>query len=230
MSEHEERPLRLEELADVESVDVMRAALRRFRRRTLVRGILVILVLLALPATLRGLSEKDDPFQVKLGRARAHQVGRILHQGDLTVIVLEARRLQVEDMRPEYEPGRSPIETEGNRMLHLVVTASGILNDETLAKSPLTISPEAAPRDGRRDERALELWVPFARGQTQIEFDVAALTGRSGGSRGPGSHSADQCAIPLNPVGVCELLKEEGRIIGHVSIDLSLLVPSEILE
>jgi len=46
---------------------------------------------------------------------------------------------------------------------------------------------------------------------------------------GPGMHTANECAEPLNPLGVCEILKSEGRVIGKVTIDIaSLGLPDEI--
>lgn len=231
MPEHDQPPLRLGELAHVDSPDVMRAALRRFRRRTLVRAIAIVLLILGLPVVLRGLNPRGPSWVEKVARAQTVQIERVVDAGRFRVLVLDARRLRPVDAEEEDGGPPAPLFAEGNRVLHIVVLAEGIRNDEELALDPLLgAGPvDAVGSDPRRAARALEAFLPFAPNQERIGISLYALTGSDAGARGPGTHSQEQCAVPLNPFGVCELVRGEGRQIGSVTLDLIALgIPDEI--
>jgi len=234
MPEDEDRPLRLADLADVQSPDIMRAALSRFRRRTIIRGLAIALVFLALPPLFRGLDPPESTWIEKVARAHTIEIGRVVDADGFRVVVLDARRLRDEDAEKEEEEGfpPPPLFVEGNRVIHVVIVAEGIRMDEQLVVGdPLLFGPTDVERDPRRGTRAVEAFLPYAQGQRRIGVPLYALTGAEVGTgeRGPGLHTQQECAIPLNPLGVCELLKGEGRSIGSVTLDLTDLgVPDRV--
>jgi hypothetical protein len=225
----DERPLPLRALADVESPEVLRAALRRFRRRTVWRVAGAILLVVALPTFLRGLSEqRHGPTEAEIrARAPSVRVDRVVKGKHTTVLLLEVTDLR--ELHPETADGLPPY--PGTHELRIAVTATGIRKNEQLSFStdPFTavgingpyIGPPVAVADGAVD---------FSPGYTKtIRVHILAVTGEDGGERGPGTHTREQCAIPLNPLGVCEFLKVEGRQIDVINIDVATLPLPETL-
>ena len=88
-----EPPLRLSDLADVDSPEVVKAALRRFRKRVLVWTVWLVIAVLAalllLPTYNRGRNDLRQQFL----RAPGEATGAILHQGLYEATILSVVRL-----------------------------------------------------------------------------------------------------------------------------------------
>lgn len=233
----EQPPLRLEQLADVESPDVVRAALARFRRRSARRVAAAAILILVWPVLLRGLDTDRPTIWEKIQRAETIWIGRTVSGRSTTVAVLDARRLLPGDRPAQVtvraEPGLPPppppppFDLESHeRFLHVTVTSSAIGPDEDLAIGDPFVGPGGYTPQGMN---AAEAWFAIVPGQRTLDVMVVALAAYSGNeARGPGSHTPEQCALPLNSLGVCEFLKAEGRFIETITLDLVALVPDKI--
>ena len=88
-----EPPLRLSDLADVDSPEVVKAALRRFRKRVLVWTVWLVIAVLAalllLPTYNRGRNDLRQQFL----RSPGEDTGAILHQGPYDATILSVVRL-----------------------------------------------------------------------------------------------------------------------------------------
>lgn len=88
----EDRPLNLRDLAEEESPDVVRVALRRFRRRTAVRALwlagLVLAALLLLP-----LLSTEASFAERYYASPGVPIGQTVDSGPVRVALLDARRI-----------------------------------------------------------------------------------------------------------------------------------------
>lgn len=211
----EESPLRLEQLADVESPDVMRAALARFRRRTLARGIGFVLLFLALPFLLRGVFEEEISNADALARAERVQIGTIMEGDASTLLILDARKVREEELGRLVPPSYG-----GGRLLHVVATTDALRRGEFLEvsiDSPFVSGggPDPPPWP---PVRAQEVLLDFGPGQEEMTVYLVAVKNVDGPARGPGSFPQRACAVPLNTAGVCELLKSEGRVIDTYTI------------
>lgn len=90
----DERPLNLRDLASEESPDVVRLALKRFRRRTVIRGLWVAgLALAALLVTPLLPDDRDEGLPNRYHELPGVPVGRSTTVGSLTVTVIDARRV-----------------------------------------------------------------------------------------------------------------------------------------
>ena len=79
-------PLDLRSLGQVESPEVVRAALQRFRRRTLIRAA-VVLAALGFVVWFRGFGPGAPSLTDRIESARGRQVGAVFHIGEATVIL-----------------------------------------------------------------------------------------------------------------------------------------------
>lgn len=203
----------------------------------------LVLIVLAAVVVFRGLDDllpstpESPSFESALGRADRIEVGKVIEFQDFEVTILEAILLHPDDARVQV----SSDPHDPDRFLHLVVTAKVRGDRHLVAYSGSWFGGPEEPRKGTRasELRAVEAWIGFSfvppNGnrtiRDQIKLRVVALTGRDGGARGPGSHDRSECAEPLNPFDVCELLKSEGRVLGSASIDVgSLGLPSRFLQ
>jgi hypothetical protein len=144
----------------------------RTRRRT-VLWLIVGLLLLAPPAIrmLRS-AQTSDYLPRQFTGAPGEDIGRIVREGPVEVIVLDARRL-----------------ASGEAGLHLVITADGLAATEELVAQPgLSGFIEVYPTSGPGEPpplppqmitvgkgTALEAWLALAPGIQRVSFDVAAL-------------------------------------------------------
>jgi hypothetical protein len=240
-----DRPLRLRELAEVESPEVVRSALRRFRRRTLVWSLWLVLLLVALLVFLvlpRTLGPREYLPRRFVGAPGA-EVGRILQEGSVQVTVLDARRLTPEEVG-----------------LHLVIAAKDLESDEELVAQPgisgfievipiggLGPIPPAPPEMATTGKgNVLEAWIAFAPRIRRVSFDVAALLRTRVSGPGPPPLIPGEvpgaapvvpsppsgprtCAVAVNEFGQCALYEDEGRLLATVRLDMEELgIPPRI--
>lgn len=213
---------------------------RFLRRSSLLWGIVGILVLAPiLLQTVRTLRESEEYLPRRFRGAPGEEVGRVLKEGSVRVVVLEARRL-----RPSQVG------------LHLVITADRLESTEELVAQPGLLGiievvpvggpggePNAPPEmitTGRGN--ALEAWLAFGPAIERVSFDVAALLSTRVSGPGPpppllgneppgaatGAASAPStgprlCAVPLNQFDQCALYQDEGRHLATVRLDLRAL-------
>jgi hypothetical protein len=122
-----EPPLRLSELAAVDSPDVVRAAFRRFRRRVIRWAAAIVAVAIAAAVLIPVYFPSRISLEQRIHQSSGVSVGATIHQGRLTALILEVVRLDkktfglhvvvtVADMRADqsvefanFYPGRSPV-------------------------------------------------------------------------------------------------------------------------
>lgn len=129
-------PLDLRSLGEVDEPEVIRAALRRFRRRVLVRGV-AILAVVAVLVGLRVAGPWRPTIAQRIERAQGEQVGGTWRVGRATVVLVRAADLG---------------EDTGLHLLVLDPTA-GAFDDYTIG-----FSPRASDFASRGDGRAVEQW------------------------------------------------------------------------
>jgi len=211
---------------------------RRRRRKLLwvIVGFLVVAPILL--QTLRTLPQSGEYLPRRFRDVPGTEVGRIVQEGPVRVVVLDARRLRSSQVG-----------------LHLVISADGLESTEELvAQLGLSGVIEVVPISGPGGEplpppemittgrgEALEAWLAFGPGIERVSFDVAALlptrvsgpvpppllpegqppappTGASAPPTGP-----RLCAVPVNQFGQCGLYQDEGRHLATVRLDLRAL-------
>lgn len=89
-----ERPLDLRALADVESPDVVRDAVRRFRRRVFGTGAVVAVAALALVAAALWSLVSHQTLDERIERAPGESLGIVFEGGGTTVVVERVARLE----------------------------------------------------------------------------------------------------------------------------------------
>ena len=87
-----DRPLDLRDLAAEESPDVVRVALKRFRRRTAVRAVWLAGIALAALLIIPLLSE-EEPFQDRYYAADGLPIGASAESGSVRVTLVDGRRI-----------------------------------------------------------------------------------------------------------------------------------------
>ena len=209
------------------------------RRRSLLWWIVGFVVLAPiLLQTLRTLPESGEYLPRRFRDVPGTEVGRIVQEGPVRVVVLDARRLR-----------------SGQVGLHLVITADGLEStDELVAQLGLSGVIEVVPISGPGGEplappemittgqgNALEAWLAFGPAIERVSFDVAALLPtRVSGPVPPPLLAESQppapatgapapptgprlCAVPVNQFGQCGLYQDEGRHLATVRLDLRAL-------
>lgn len=226
----EERPIPLKDLAEVESPEVVRAALRWFRRRTFWRVATIIAMVLLTPAALRGWNaDREPPSEAAtLEAAETKDVGAVIRGKRSTLLLLEVRDLT--DFKRIHPGGGmwAPNSTSPHE-LKVAAWSRDLKPNEILSVTTDPITGGGGEERYRGPAiRTAEAWLPFEPNQTYpLRVRVLALTGLDGGEKYPGSHDRSQCAVPLNPLGVCEFTKREGRQIEVITIDVKdLPLPS----
>lgn len=220
MTESDGPPVRLRELSQVESPDVVRAALQHFRRRTLVRTGLILLVVFAWPWTLQKASEPPRPTyeQLLANNATTQEIGVVVPFERVEVAVLSARKIDEDAL--EGTGILAPV-----RALDVALTAAGIKPNEALVVNEnwiLSGRPGTRIRRPASERTAGVGEVGFASGARTVTFTVIAVNGRDFGT-GPGQYTRAECALPFNELGVCELPKFAGRLIERITLDLEAL-------
>ena len=88
-----EPPLRLSELADIDSPEVVKAALRRFRKRALVWTVWLVVAVLVALLLLPTFNRDRNDLRLQFLRAPGESTGAILHQGPYDATILSVVRL-----------------------------------------------------------------------------------------------------------------------------------------
>lgn len=126
----------LRDLADVEEPEVVRSALRRFRRRAALLALVVVaatvgvVLVLTAPQSQPSLPARFDPHA-------GQRVGAVVNEPPVEVVMLSAQRLDDD--------------TFG---LELIVLAEGLEEDEALFASP--VAPASEPNDRDDDATSTE--------------------------------------------------------------------------
>jgi len=175
----EDRPLQLGDLVTAESPDLVRAALRRFRRRLLVRGLIVVLVIAA------GLVLYPRYFGVHadlihdIRHGHGIELDRTLTVGGIDAYIREVARLSRAD---------SPrIERYG---VHITILDRTIMTDERLIANvvPATIEYfptvkvsgvfEVAQQTGGGFGHELDLYVSLTPGTRTLDIPMSVVATR----------------------------------------------------
>ena len=88
-----EPPLRLSELADVDSPEIVKAALRRFRRRVFVWTVWLVIAVLAALLLAPTFNRERNDLRLQFLRAPGEATGAIIHQGPYDATILNVVRL-----------------------------------------------------------------------------------------------------------------------------------------
>jgi hypothetical protein len=244
MAMKDERPLGLKELATYDSPEVVSAALGRFRRRLLVRGILfpVIAAAIIFGSKLFPGIGHSPPLQFDRSRETVAIDAPEIRVGPVRFQAIEARRL---DENPLFGV-RLIASTEAlrpNERLSIEEGVTGFRHAcEPLGGFSLTGEPsppaEVVTRGG---SSLLEIIVICPLDSGRVILQVGALSGPGGrsvprgmlpsltpggeGHVGPGSYTQDECAVPLNEVGTCAMPKASGtyRSLGTLTLEFESL-------
>jgi hypothetical protein len=204
----------------------------------------VVILTPILLQTLGTFQESGEYLPRRFRDAPGEEIGGIIQEGPVRVVVLDARRLRSSQVG-----------------LHLVITADGLEStDELVAQPGLSGVIEVVPVGGPGAQppappemittgrgNALEAWLAFGPAIERVSFDVAALlsTRMSGpvpppllpeGQPPTGAASAPStgprlCAVSVNQFGQCGLYQDEGRHLATVRLDLRALgIPAWIWE
>lgn len=208
----DDRPLQLGELAEVESPEVVRDALRRFRRRMFARGAWILLAVIVAWALIPAFAAKDLPARFRAAEGAA--IGDIVRAGDVDVILVDARRLDDD--------------TVG---VHFVARADALTDEEFLRVTQVTrTSQEEAAGliqvgDFHRIEtagggRVVEAWVEMPAGTPGFVTGFIATTGDNAHDypldTGPRTAQPDE-------------LQRNDLLLGRLVVDLrDLAVPDHI--
>lgn len=246
----DERPIGLAELAEVDAPEVVSAALGRFRRRMLVRAVLIPAVVTAIIFLPRLLPEGTHSYQRQFTESRlVHAIGERLLSGAVDVVVLEARR--VDERGGDWVGVRFVVTTDELKGQERLSVGEAILGTMESCMPEVPSGPEpSAPitvfsssfNPTEPDVADVVLRCPVGTRRAQVKIGayynaadqfVPSVSRPPNASypKGPGTHTQEECAVPLNPLGVCALTKAEGsyRPLATITIDLADLgVPMEI--
>lgn len=246
----DERPLGLAELAEVDAPEVVSAALGRFRRRIFVRAVLIPAVVTAIVLLPRLLPEAIHSNQRQFTESRrVHAIGERLASGAVDVVVLEARRVDERDqvwvgvrflVTTDELKGRERLSV-GEPILGTMESCMPEVPSGPEPPAPITVFSSwfnATDPDVADVVLRCPVGTRSARVQIGAYYNAADQFDPSSGNppptsdpKGPGTHTQEECAVPLNPLGVCALTKAEGsyRSLATITIDLADLgVPAEI--
>lgn len=232
----EQAPLSLAELAEVESPEVVRAALSRFRKRLIVRTVLVPLAIAAVFGIPRLLPDTPPSREMQFRMSRTWQdIDDQIARGRVEVVLLDARRLTHD---PEFGL-RLIARTDALRRGEHLVAEPGFFGLNTCRSGPRRpVEPSPPVWVSARGERTLiEMVVICPLGTTHVTIELGAFAGRAdallfGGPAlggpgdsepfGPGMHTQAECALPLNE-GVCTLAKRDGsyRVLDELTFDIA---------
>ena len=160
-----EPPLRVTDLADVDSPDVVRAALARFRRRAIIWALWIAAAVVVAVVLLPSYRGRTDPRTVFL-RAPGLSIGAVVKQGPLQAVVLEAVRLNKQQFG-----------------VHLIITDESLRSDETimvaLAAPSLTRWEGQIPNPGfdwgSRDSKASDEFFVGSPGQPVVTIPLTIV-------------------------------------------------------
>ena len=242
---NDEAPLSLAALAETDSPDVVRGALAQFRRRMLARVILFPIaaaLIIVVPKLLPGM---DPSIQKQFQESGVRQyLARAVPAGPVLFRVMEARRLDetfalrffstTDALRPEER-----LTIEGGY--------TGILHDCEREQPSNLPGPPVGPiaplsLSGGEARDVVEGLIVCPLGAIRLTLEIGAVyviaehappavpgeppgpPDPSGGA-GPGRHTQEECAVPLNPLNVCAFLKSQGtyRTIATITLDMRQL-------
>lgn len=217
-----ERSRPLSVLAEVEPPEVVKAALRRFRRRALLTILLVALVVAAgvMIVANRGPGSVEERFPV----AERADVGRVLDDAEAPVAVLSVARLDPESygvhlvaLADELRPGEVIM---AGSVARSEVSPTGSIGDDGCLE--VTVGTPA---------ESLEMWIVAPIGTESLQIELVAGVP----SHPTAAYSATTIG-PADPDGPCELglllpggLRGRARPLASVEIDMEALgVPRPI--
>jgi hypothetical protein len=237
---NDERPIGLKELAHYDSPDVVRVALGRFRRRLLIRGVVIPVVVAAVvfvPKIFPGTGHSPQ-LQFDRSRVRADIYASQLVAGPVRIQVIEGRRL---DEDPLFGI-RFIASTNALRPNERLSIEEGVTGFTHSCEPVGGFRPGGPPSAGvdvltRGGNGLVEVVMNCPLDSKSVRLDIGALAGTGntppalgdilGGAadRGPGLPTQAECAVPLNELGVCALTKAEGsyRPLGMVTLDMEEL-------
>ncbi len=183
--EQEERPLALMPLADVESPEVVRGAIARFRRRILLWSLWAAAAVIVAVAFVPMLFASNETLADRFDGAAGESVGAVVGSGPARVLVLDVRRL---DKR-----------TAG---VHLVVAAENVQDHENLVVSagrermdvltpghgpeePPPDPPQVSVNPSRTGGHLAEAWVALQVGVRSFSLTIEAVPAGSPPSGAP---------------------------------------------
>jgi len=172
-------PPGLRDLAEVDSPEIVRAALRRFRRGLLVRVIVILLVIGAFIG-LRMLT-RDTYLPNLLEAGPGVDIGKVIEKDSVTATVIEARR---HDGDPAAKYGlRVVFAAEGlkrGERLHIEPAMSSCLPDANAMETGPTVGDIYDLGGG---PGAREMWIVEFVGTERIPVTVGASSARGGRPR-----------------------------------------------
>jgi hypothetical protein len=222
----DEVPLDLAALAVTDSPDVVRTALRRFRRRVALRTAIVVAVVAAV-GLLLALRPSTTFLPDRFREARPTDVMAVVGTDAVDVVVLQAARLDVD--------------TYGLRLLAI---GKDLPPSEGVFVLPPRRPPLAAPSptpppgpplfeistSGFSSAPAQEAWVAVPAGTSELTVEVGAgVPARGGNDDGPAAPTTVNRPQPALRIGGPPTEPGTERLLGEVVLDLEALgVPHEI--
>lgn len=164
----DDRPLALGELAQADSPEIVRAALARFRKRILVRGLVVVLIVAAAALLYPRYFGSKGPIVQEIADARGVILGGNVQSDQVEATIFKMARLS--DV-----PSQTPLRRYG---FHLILRASFTKPGEQLV---LGLRPEGgvievySGTSSLSDASVLEVWISATAGTQTIDIPVAGV-------------------------------------------------------
>ena len=215
-----ERPLELQSLADVHSPEVVRRALKRFRRRVLfsllIAGLVVTAAVMVLSA--RGPAGLLEKFAT----AEGADVADVIRDGDTRAAVLRAARVD-----------------DAYFTVHLVLMVDDLRSDDVVAVGAAARGPASSwgslpggdgclQVDVGDGGSAREVWITAPAGTASLDLDVVAVPASGPAGRAATTvtlgETTEACGHEFTEPGVGEVERK-----GAIELDMRTLdIPDEI--
>jgi hypothetical protein len=178
----EERPLALRDLAQADSPEIVRAALGRFRRRLLVRGMILVLIAATGAFLYPRYFHDTGDLKSEIAKGRGVPLNNVIRNGELEATILRVSRLSGEVLAPDTHVERFGIQ------LSVFARPSG---PPGLAESYNQIVPlfRADPDHGllffqlesnANIQWGFEVWLSLTAGTPTVDIPIAAIATNTG--------------------------------------------------
>ena len=174
----EERPLALSDLAQAESPEIVRAALGRFRRRLLGRGLILALIVATGVFLYPRYFHDNGDLRREIEKSRGVDVNNVIKNGDIQANVLRVARLSRQVLvAPDeevdrfgiqvfvtYVPTGPPVEIESYKLIVPVLRSAldrGIVFSQVESNGDI--------------QNGFEMWISLKAGTPTIEIPVVAI-------------------------------------------------------
>jgi hypothetical protein len=207
-NEMNDQPLRLAELAAVDAPEVVRVAVRRFRRRVAVWGIWIVGAIVVVALAFPALRPYRD-LAARMSNAPGESLGRVIERPFLRMTVIDVRRLD-----------------EKTVAVHVLATSDALHSNENLQVDPFFGGGNEATakhNGGKRFSQqrgagsVVEAWFAVLPGTQSFDVEVFSAGGDAGdgnSQRAPGQPQADPKKLATRPAVITDTITLDFRALG----------------